>query len=367
MNGDDAHGVHQQHGLRRLVHILSEVPLLAPLSRSQLAELARLANVDEFPPGAAIMQEGTPGECFYIIEEGHVVILKQLGDEELLITRRGPGAIVGEMALIEEAVRSATVRAETHVRALRISREGFERMLAASSQVALDLIREISRRLRDTDRQMITTLLQKNRELRQAKELLRKSYDATLVALSKALDLRDRETEGHSVRVATLAVEIGTALGLDQGQLEHLWRGGLLHDIGKIGVPDTILQKPAPLSPQEWEIMKQHPVWGARILKSVDFLVEAIPVVRYHHEAWDGSGYPEGLRRQEIPLLARIFMVADTYDAVTSDRPYRSRRSPEEALAVIREERGRRFDPEIVNVFEALFPRIRRAALSTVS
>ncbi|GEM_PF-3768001 len=362
MVSEGVHNAHEMEGLRRLVNTLSEVPLLASLSRSQLAELARLATVCEFPPGTPIIEEGTPGDCFYIVEEGHVVIVKRLGEEELPIARRGPGALVGEMALLEEAVRSATVRAETGVRALRISREGFERMLAASSQVALDVIREISRRLRDTDHHMIQSLLQKNRELRAAKELLRKSYDATLVALSRALDLRDRETEGHSVRVANLAVEIGASLGLDRTQLEHLWRGGLLHDIGKIGVPDTILQKPGPLSPQEWEIMKRHPVWGARILKQVDFLAEAMPVVRYHHEAWDGSGYPEGLCRREIPLLARIFMVADTYDAITSDRPYRTKRPPEVALAIIREESGRQFDPEIVSVFESVFPRIRKVA-----
>ncbi len=339
--------------------ILSQVAVLAPLSAEQLDMLADLTDLCEFPPGAMLIEEGTPGESFFIIEKGTVLITKQLGNMELIIARRGPGSVLGEMALIEDTVRSATVRAETSVRALRISREGLEYMLSSSFVVTLDVIREMSRRLRETDQQMIASLLQKNIELQRAQRLLERSYDATLVALTRALDLRDRETEGHSERVANLAVEIGKVLGLSERQLQNLWRGGLLHDIGKIGVPDLILQKPGALTPEEWTIMKQHPVWGARILEKVDFLADAIPVVRHHHEAWDGSGYPDGLRGEEIPLLARIFMVADAYDAITNDRPYRSKRSSEEALEIIRGEKGRQFDPKVVEAFEVLFSRLK--------
>lgn len=339
--------------------ILEQVPLLASLSAQQLDTLAELAEVCEFQPGEALIKEGDVGDCFYILEQGTVVVTKQLANMELVIARRGPGSLLGEMALVEDTVRSATVQAETPVRALRISREGFDHMLSSNLNVAMDVIREISHRLRETDQQMIASLLQKNEELRQAHMLLERSYDATLIALSRALDLRDRETEGHSVRVANLAVEIGKELGLDEHQLQALWRGGLLHDIGKIGVPDTILQKQTALTPEEWEIMKQHPVWGARILEEIDFLADAVQVVRYHHEAWDGSGYPYGLHGKEIPLLARIFMVADTYDAVTSDRPYRPKRSPDEALEIVRAEAGHRFDPDVVNAFERVFPRIK--------
>ena len=339
--------------------ILEQVAVLAPLSSQQLDTLAGLTELCEFPPGSVLIEEGTIGEFFYILEKGTVLVTKQLGEMELIIARRGPGTFLGEMALIEDTVRSATVRAETHVRALRISREGFEHMLSSSFLVALDVIREMSRRLRETDQRMIAGLLQKNIELQQAQKLLEKSYDATLVALTRALDLRDRETEGHSERVANLAVKIGRIMGLNEKQLQNLWRGGLLHDIGKIGVPDTILQKQTALTPEEWEIMKKHPVWGARILEEVDFLVEAVPVVRYHHEAWDGSGYPSGLRGEEIPLLARIFMVADTYDAITSDRPYRPKRSSDEAIEIVRQEAGRRFDPMVVEAFEELVPRLK--------
>ncbi|KPL88679.1 hypothetical protein SE16_05875 [Ardenticatena maritima] len=206
---------------------------------------------------------------------------------------------------------------------------------------------------------MIEYLVRKNEELQRAQEEIKQSYDVTLMALSSALDLRDTATEGHSIRVAKIALEIGKEMRLSDEELQVLWRGALLHDIGKIGVPDRILHKPGMLTPEEWEIMRQHTIWGAEILKHIPFLAPAIPVVKYHHENWDGTGYPEGLKGEEIPLMARIFMVADTYDAITSDRPYQKGRSPEEALRIIREQAGKRFDPKVVRAFERAFERIK--------
>jgi len=195
---------------------------------------------------------------------------------------------------------------------------------------------------------------------RQAKEIeaayreLELTYDRTLIALTTALDARDRETEGHSVRVSQLAVELGKTLGLSPQQLKALERGSLLHDIGKIGISDTILHKPGPLTPEEWASMRQHPDIGARIVEDIPFLQETLHVIRYHQERWDGSGYPVGLSGKDIPLLARIFAVVDAFDALTSNRPYRQKITPEEALAYLRAQAGILFDPEIVNVFAQL-------------
>lgn len=184
---------------------------------------------------------------------------------------------------------------------------------------------------------------------------LEESYQATLLALSAALDTRDRETEGHSQRVTKLALAIGAELKLSVAELTNLERGALLHDVGKIGVSDNILRKAGPLTKAERELMNRHPQLGYDMLKAIPFLREALPVVLHHQERWDGSGYPEGLRGEDIPLGARIFAVADTYDAMTSTRPYRQAMTHEQALQEIRACSGTQFDPRVADAFLNLF------------
>jgi len=182
---------------------------------------------------------------------------------------------------------------------------------------------------------------------------LETTYDQTLAALMSALDARDRETEGHSLRVANLAVALGRELNLPAAQLKALERGALLHDIGKIGVTDAILNKPGPLSDEEWSQMRRHADIGAHIVSSVPFLKDALPVIRYHQERWDGSGYPDGLAGEEIPLLARIFAVSDAYDALTHDRPYRERLTHAQAMEYLHQQAAKLFDPTVVEKLDA--------------
>ncbi len=189
---------------------------------------------------------------------------------------------------------------------------------------------------------------------RDLQEEVQRSYRATLEALLTALDTRDTETEGHSERVAGYTMLIAYQLGLPDEELPHIERGALLHDIGKIGVPDHILYKPGPLTPDEWEIMKQHPVIGYKMCMKVEMLRPAAPIVLHHHERWDGKGYPYGLSGEEIPLGARIFAIADTLDAMTSDRPYRKALSFAQAREEIERCAGSQFDPELVRVFLSL-------------
>lgn len=167
-----------------------------------------------------------------------------------------------------------------------------------------------------------------------------------LRSLARAIDAKSTWTAGHSERVAAVAVAIARRMDLDEEDRERLQRGGLLHDIGKLGVPARILDKPGELEEEEWETMKRHTVTGVRILEPVTRYQDVLPIVRHHHERWDGGGYPDGLEGEEIPRLARITAVADTVDAMLSDRPYRSARTLEETLTVLREEAGRQFDPE---------------------
>jgi putative nucleotidyltransferase with HDIG domain len=200
-------------------------------------------------------------------------------------------------------------------------------------------------------RSSTATIAGQARTLQATLAQLEASYEGTLHALMAALDVRDHETEGHSQRVAAYARAIGDALQLDPDLARQLAHGALLHDIGKIGIPDSILCKDGPLTNEEWLVMRQHPAIGASMLSDLAFLQHALPVVRYHHERWDGRGYPQGLRGAFIPLPARIFAVADTFDAMTSDRPYRRACS----IAAAREEilrcSGQQFDPEVVAAF----------------
>ncbi len=188
-------------------------------------------------------------------------------------------------------------------------------------------------------------------EIEAAYHQLEITYDQTLGALSSALDARDHETEGHSLRVSRLATELGKRLGFTSEQAKVMERGSILHDIGKIGISDTILLKPGPLTPAEWETMRLHPDIGARIIEGIPFLKDALPVIRYHQERWDGTGYPIGLKGEEIPLMARIFSVVDAFDALTSERPYRKPISVMEAVEYLRKEANRLFDPAIVEEF----------------
>jgi len=188
-------------------------------------------------------------------------------------------------------------------------------------------------------------------QLQTAMANLERSYDITLEALGDALDLKDRETEGHSRRVTLFTIAIAQALGLPREQITIIARGAFLHDIGKMAIPDNILNKPGKLEPREMEIMKEHAYHGYQIVKKIPFLAEVAEIVYSHQEWYDGSGYPRGLKGEEIPLGARIFSIADTFDAITSDRPYRAKQLPKAARTEIERFAGRQFDPEIVKVF----------------
>jgi putative nucleotidyltransferase with HDIG domain len=192
-----------------------------------------------------------------------------------------------------------------------------------------------------------------NKEIRKVSEELVVTYGATLEALVNALEARDQETKGHSVRVAHYMLNIAEALGVEKGTQDwtDMQHGALLHDVGKIGVRDSILLKPGKLTPEEWEYMRKHPEIGYNILREVKFLHGAADIVLAHHERWDGQGYPRGLKREEIPLGSRIFSVVDTFDSMTSDRPYRKAMTPEEALQEILRCGGTQFDPLVVEAF----------------
>jgi len=209
---------------------------------------------------------------------------------------------------------------------------GFLETLATETAIAVD------------NAEMFNDLQHSNLELTQA-------YATTLEGWSRALELRDRETEGHTQRVTEVTIELARRLGVDGNEIVHMRRGVLLHDIGKMGIPDSILLKPGPLTPEEWEIMRQHPVHAFKLLSTIHFLRPALDIPHYHHEKWDGTGYPLGLKGEEIPLAARIFAVVDVWDALRSERPYRPAWKDDAVTLYILEQSNRHFDPKVVETF----------------
>ncbi len=193
---------------------------------------------------------------------------------------------------------------------------------------------------------------QRTAELGDALVSLEDAYRSTLRALTTALETRDLETHGHSERVVSFSLRLGREFGLEGPQMKALEFGALLHDIGKIGVPDSILRKPAKLTEDEWILMREHPAHGKQIIKGIKFLEGAARVVAQHHERWNGTGYPQKLRGADIDVCARIFSVVDAFDAITSDRPYRRGRSYEDAVRELEQHSGSQFDAEVVSAFK---------------
>lgn len=177
------------------------------------------------------------------------------------------------------------------------------------------------------------------------------SYDSILEGWSRALEIKDPYTNGHAQRCADLTVKMAMAIGLKGQDLVHVYRGAIIHDIGKIGIPDHILLKEGPLTDKEMNVIRQHPQWGFEMLEPIPFLQPALPIAYSHHEKWDGSGYPQGLSGANIPLIARLFCIVDVYDALSSDRPYRSAWQPKDIDNYIQEQSGQHFDPDYVKVF----------------
>jgi putative two-component system response regulator len=223
--------------------------------------------------------------------------------------------------------------------------------------------------VKPVDRQELVTTIRSRLDRSQQLMLaqLHQAYEASLIMLANAIELRDQYTRGHVERVMRYTELIARYVGLSPGQASPLRFGAILHDIGKIYIKETILSKAGPLSDQEWVEMKRHPVIGAELVKKIPYLLPALPVIRYHHERWDGKGYPDGLAGDEIPLGARIVAVADAFDAMTTARVYQKAVSSRQALEEIQKGRMQRYDPNIVDAFTEAWQEIDRDLAKPVS
>ena len=279
---------------------------------------------------------------------------------EQLVSLRAPEPGRGRPALDEKPLAGSVYAAYACLGASWLAVVGthWEELSAAASlgllgMVGLALAREVlsqwensrlTRGLRQARDELELRVLERTAELVQA-------YDSTLQGWSMALELRDQETQGHTLRVADLTVRLARAVGVPEAELGPIRQGALLHDIGKMGIPDGILLKPGPLDGDEWALMRRHTDYARDLLGRIDFLQPAMDIPCSHHERWEGAGYPQGLRGEEIPLAARIFAVVDCYDALTHDRPYRAAWEPQKALDYVREHSGTHFDPRVVEAF----------------
>jgi putative nucleotidyltransferase with HDIG domain len=256
---------------------------------------------------------------------------------------------------------------DVSVRAMRFGADDYLVKPLSESAVLASLERALHKRHLEqqveTYRQRLEEMVaDRTVQLREALQQIERSYEVTLQALGAAIDLRDNETAGHSQRVCRYSLEIAQALGWSEKQLSGLARGAYLHDIGKLGIPDGILLKPGPLSTDERTVMQRHVEIGFNLVADIPFLAGAAEIILTHHERYDGSGYPCGLKGDDILPSARIFAIADSFDAITSDRPYRRASSFESGRAIIRNCSGTQFDPQAVNAFlaidEAVWPAI---------
>ncbi len=324
---------------------LKRVPLFTDMSEYDLHQIDQITVERRYGKGEVIIEENTAAERFFIIFRGKIEITKKFEDgEQFVLGVHSDGEFFGEMAILDEGPRSATARALESTTVLEISRTDFEKLLYTAPVLAFTIMRELSSRLRDTGALLISYLQRKNRQLA-------KAYLDTVNTVVHAIEERDAFSEGHTDRVVEISKLIARQIALGEEEIFNLEIGALLHDIGKVGIPDAILQKPAPLKKDEIEKVREHPLKGKRMIQDISFLEQAIPHVLYHHERFDGSGYPEHLIGADIPMPSRIIAVADVFDAVTNDRPQRKRMSFKDSVALIKEGAGTQFDPDVVSAF----------------
>ena len=273
-----------------------------------------------------------------VIAERQIVVIKNL-DSHLAELQRsekssseGFVTYVGAPLIAKGQVKGVLETFQRTPFDLNQEQRAFLEMLAGQAAIAID------------SAQLFDNLQSSNAELMMA-------YDETIEGWSRAMDLRDKETEGHTRRVTELTLRLANSMGFGEEELVHIRRGALLHDIGKMGVPDEILRKPGPLTDEEWVVMRRHPELAYEMLAPIFYLLPALDIPHYHHEKWDGTGYPRGLKGEQIPLAARIFAVVDVWDALCSDRPYRKAWPEEKARLYIQDQAGKHFDPHIVEIF----------------
>ncbi len=323
---------------------LRRIPLFANMSESDLKKISEIVHERDFAASEIIIEERTEPTSFYVIDRGKVEIAKGFeGNDKVVLSIQSDGAFFGEMAILDGGKRSATVMALEKTSVLEIKAADFEKLLYMAPVLAYRIMRELSIRLRESNALTISSITQKTRQLY-------RSYIETITMVVQAIEERNARTKGHNKRVTLLSMGIGREIGLREEDMRSLELSALLHDLGLLRIPEKIFHKKT-LTAKEKELIHKHPLESVNMISSVPMLQNALLPIKYHHERFDGSGYPDGLKGDQIPLLSRILAVADAYEAMTRESPVHSQTNEEEALREIKRCAGSQFDPKVVEVF----------------
>jgi HD-GYP domain-containing protein (c-di-GMP phosphodiesterase class II) len=324
------------------------IAFFADISRSDLRQIADIVVEKRYDSDSVIIEEFTAAERFFIIVTGKVQISKRYEDgEQFILSVQSDGDFFGEMALLDEGPRSATARALEPTTVLEISRENFEKLLFKAPGLAFRLLKELSARLRETAALLVSNLQRRNR----------RQYQSTLEAMCAAIQAvegRDAHARGRTPRILAACRAVGRRLTLPEEELSILELAALYHDVGMLAVPEGVLAKPGPLTPTEWNAVREHPRRSADMVMGIPLLQKTAPVILCHQEWFNGEGYPAGLSGERIPLPSRIILAVDALDALVSGRPYRGAVSPQEAAEEIRRGSGSQLDPQVADQILAL-------------
>jgi HD-GYP domain-containing protein (c-di-GMP phosphodiesterase class II) len=332
---------------------LAAVELLRVLPREGLEALAERARTRRYAAGEVVFAEGDTGHELHVVRSGLLHVMRPSAYPEMVLQTLEPGDCFGELAVLNDGRRLASVIALRDSETAHIDRDDLAAVLAAHPGAVRRMLGQVARSLTLAKEE----LARHNRELemrvRERTEELRQTHLEVIRRLAQAAEWRDDHTGLHITRMSRLVYRLARRAGLDDDAAEMLMHASTMHDIGKIGIPDRILLKPGPLEPPEYEHMKTHTMIGAQLLSGsrAPTIQLAELVARTHHERWDGSGYPAGLRGEEIPLPARICAICDVFDALVSERPYKSAWPVARALEEIRSLSGAAFDPRLVELF----------------
>ena len=332
-----------------VIDSLREISFFQEISDHDLRNIADIITEKSYATGALIVEELTEAERFCIIAKGKIQITKRLDNgEELVLAVQSNGDFFGEMALLDERPRSATARALEATTVMEVSRRDFEKLLFKAPMLASRIMKELSSRLRETDALLVAHLQQRNRQLYRA-------HLDSITMVVQALETRDAQTQGRTHRVTEIAKAIGKQMGLAEEDILVLELSTLLHDLGMLAIPEEVKGKRGPLAESEVGTIREHPRRGKEMIEGIPFFEKAISEVIHHHEKFNGTGYPEGLSGTSIPQAARIIAVADAFEAMTRDTPYRPRLLPEQAIDEIQKAAGVQFDPAVAAAIRALW------------
>ena len=341
---------------------LRAVSLFEALPDEALQTLCDAATVRSYKAGETIFNQGDNGDSLHVIRRGTVkILIDRENAAPLVLTTLSKGAHFGELAVIDPAPRSATVAAIERTETIEVPGDAFDDVLDDHPKAARRMLGLLARsltaakdELSDHNRALAARVRKRTLQLRAAEM-------EAIKRLGIAAEFRDDDTGIHITRMSRMCQLLARAIGFDEETCELFLSAAAMHDVGKIGIPDAVLLKPGKLDDEEWKVMKTHPQLGNEILADSDSKVMqlAAEIARCHHEKWDGSGYPEGLSGEDIPVLARICTIADVFDALISERPYKKAFPVEKALTIIREGAGSHFDPNFVEVFLSIEDEVR--------